>query len=94
MTEKEILLGVASLIDKFGLMKGRYGNDFEGFCILGAFHETIKYLDWSAPDTKIVSSNAIDMLKNDIGDIPEWNDKWYRTKWGVVKRLRKIANKL
>jgi hypothetical protein len=94
LDKKQILLDAADLIDKTGLIKGVYYDARgENFCLVGAVIAVIE-----SESTDIDWWDAWDIAE-DIGnlvhpDATNWNDKWYRTKGQVVRRMRRTARSL
>lgn len=81
MKTSQILRDAKATIQKYGWMKGLYGDERRGFCILGA----VMY-QMEAPETGITTA-AIDELAKVVGipkqmsaQIAWWNDSPARTK--------------
>jgi hypothetical protein len=93
MTESEILLKAADLIDEKGLVKHTFDDPKTGsFCLVGAIGEVVRqeegleYVNYFGYPLKL----AYKVHDNPIG----FNDSRFTDKKRVVKRLRKTAKKL
>jgi hypothetical protein len=84
--DREILLRAAEILDKGKLIKGEFRDYQGGYCLMGAIAE--------AQSTRNSYGNLYRLSSLVHPKSPRWNDKWYRTKGQVVRRMRKTARNL
>lgn len=71
------------VIEKYGWVQKRFGNEYDGFCVLGAllnaYYPSPKYWEMSEAIIQAIGS-----------DIVEWNDRQERTKDQVITILKQV----
>ena len=92
MNLKKILLKAADKIDKFGWIRGAYGNELIGYCIGEAIHA-------SGGRRDLIGERDLDTIRLALGfrnrwELPKWNDQPERTKEQVIERLQLAASLL
>lgn len=95
MLPHELASKAADLIEKHGLCKGNSGYPGEGFCAMGAIWE-VGRTSFKPGEQFDAENEVVLYLKTLTGglSVPDWNDRWWRTKWGVIKALRKTSQML
>jgi|SRR5690606_34808907 len=83
-----------SATDKFGNITGTTSECAENFCTAGAIWRAAHdVLPFSTYNTLVINELIIDFLSaNKIKSIPDWNDRWYRTKKSVLKAFDNAIN--
>lgn len=63
-----------------------------GAVVKAAYDELGWKTDSSTVDNEIGAAVLLFREANGIRSVPEWNDRWYRMKWQVVRAFRKAQN--
>lgn len=82
----------ASLIEEYGWVQGRFGNQVIGFCMIGAISYTFipKHSDAYNPLLYATGWNGVGHKSS----ISIWNDTPGRTKEEVIAKLHEVASQL
>jgi hypothetical protein len=94
LSPKQILNKAADILEKYGWVQNRFGNERMGFCALGAFNKVAptKIFANSAFQAKELLRGTVRTINDGNSNIVEWNDHSTRTKEEVIAAFRQAAN--